>query len=41
LPITGTAKEEFDQIRARLVERVGSERAHAADYSRNLFIFPS
>ncbi len=41
LPITGTAKEEFDQIRARLVERVGSERAHAAYYSRNLFIFPS
>ena len=43
LPITGTtAKEELDGIRARLVERVGPERAHRiADYSRNLFIFPN
>jgi len=42
LPITGTAKEELEQIRARLVERVGPERAHRiADYSRNLFIFPN
>jgi p-cumate 2,3-dioxygenase alpha subunit len=42
LPITGTAKQELDQIRARLVERVGPEQAHRiADYSRNLFIFPN
>ena len=42
LPITGTAKTELDAIRARLVERVGPERAHRiADYSRNLFIFPN
>jgi len=42
LPITGTAKEELDQIRARLVERVGAEHAHRiADYSRNLFVFPN
>ena len=42
LPITGTAKDELDQIRARLTERVGPERAHRiADFSRNLFIFPN
>ena len=42
LPITGTAKQELDQIRVRLVERVGPERAHrVTDYSRNLFIFPN
>jgi p-cumate 2,3-dioxygenase alpha subunit len=41
LPITGAAKGELDRISARLVERVGPERAHRiADYSRNLFIFP-
>jgi len=35
-------KGEFDQIRARLVERVCPERARrTADYSRNLFIFPN
>ncbi len=42
LPISGSAQQELDQIRARLVERVGAERAHRiADYSRNLFIFPN
>src|SRR5438552_2940063 len=42
LPITGTAKQELDDIRARLVAKVGAERAHrVADYSRNLFIFPN
>jgi p-cumate 2,3-dioxygenase alpha subunit len=28
LPITGSARQELDQIRGRLVERVGPERAH-------------
>jgi p-cumate 2,3-dioxygenase subunit alpha len=42
MPITGSAKAELDEIRARLVEQFGSERAHRiADYSRNLFIFPN
>lgn len=41
-PLTGRAKEELDQIRAKLEEKFGKEKAHwIADYSRNLFIFPN
>jgi p-cumate 2,3-dioxygenase subunit alpha len=41
-PIAKAAKAELDQIRARLVEKFGEERAaHIADYGRNLFIFPN
>lgn len=41
-PIMSTAEDELAQIRARLVERYGPERAHRiADFTRNLFIFPN
>jgi len=42
-PIFGEdAKEEIDQIRAKLVEKYGEERAaRMADKSRNLLIFPN
>jgi p-cumate 2,3-dioxygenase alpha subunit len=41
-PLMSNAKDELAQIRARLVNRFGAERAHRiADFNRNLFIFPN
>jgi p-cumate 2,3-dioxygenase subunit alpha len=41
-PIMTSAKDELARIRARLVEKFGTERAHhIADFNRNLFIFPN
>lgn len=41
-PLSATAGEELARIRADMVERFGEEYTHkAADYQRNLFIFPN
>jgi len=41
-PIMLQAKDEMDEIRARLVAKFGAEHAHRiADFNRNLFIFPN
>lgn len=41
-PLTATAGEELAEIRADMVRRFGEDYTHrAADYQRNLFIFPN